>query len=135
MAGLSNSYYHSIMSQQQQMQLLMQLQTQEQIKKQQIVKALSTREAELILIGEELKRQKDETVYNIKTLAQQAIQQNTYEIRTDREDEVQHDLDQLRMDKEMSTKHQKELIYHDFDIQQQRLRQKAQCDNMSDRER
>lgn len=114
LAGLSNSYYQSIVSQQHQMQLnqmLMQLHSQEQVKRQQLERAMLNREAELAAIRDELVRQKDDAVQTIKAQAQAAVKQAAQEIRTDREDEVQQDFEQLRLEKEMSLKHQKELVF------------------------
>lgn len=54
-------------------QMLMQLHSQEQVKKQQLERALQNREAELAAIREELVRQKDDAVQNIKSQAQAAV--------------------------------------------------------------
>jgi len=125
--GNSNSYYQSIVSQQQQQQLnqiMMQLQQQEQVKQQRVGQALRDRQSELTIIQEELRRQRTDAVQNLKAHSEQHMRQLAQEIRTDREDDTQQELDQIRLEMEMSLRHQKELLYQDFDIQQQRLRQK-----------
>lgn len=58
-----------------------------------------------MMISEELRRQKDEALSNLKVTAEKQCRQLAQEIRTDKEDDMQTDFEQIRQQMELSLRH------------------------------